>query len=201
VDSFEKAIAEFTGAPYAVAVESCSSALFLCMKYLGVTKETEIILPKFTYVSVAAQVVHAGARIKFSDIEWQEKGYYKMDPLPLYDAACRLTRGMWRDTELNGNLACLSFHDRKPLKIGRGGMILCRTKEEVEWFEIARFDGRHKCPQMQDTYAMAGWNVYMTPSQAARGFELLQWFGDGLVREYDPYPDLSVYKFFTEANR
>jgi len=200
VENFERTIAEYTGAPYAVAVESCSAALFLCCKYAKIEQYDEIILPRYTYVSVAAQVVHAGGRIKFEDIDWQDDGYYPLSPAPIYDSARRLTKGMWEKTEMKGNLACLSFHSRKPLKIGRGGMILCRTKEEVEWFECARFDGRHKCSEMDDKFAFAGWNMYMTPEQAARGLEQFQWFGDGHIEAAD-YPDISKYDFFTKANR
>jgi len=201
VESFERAIADYTGAPFAVATESCSSALFLCMKYLGALRRDEITIPTRTYVSVAAQVVHAGGRIRFENIDWQHKGFYQLAPLPLYDSAKRLTRNMWKDTEMNGNLACISFHGRKPLKIGRGGMILCRTQEEVEWFECARFDGRHKVPQLQDKFAFAGWNMYMTPEQAARGMEIMQWHGEGSIIEPEEYPPLDGYEFFTEANR
>lgn len=202
VDNFEEAMARYTRAPYAVAVDSCSAALFLCMKYMAADKYPEIFLPAQTYVSVAAQTVHAGGRIHFEDIDWQRKGYYQLSPLPIIDSAKRLTRGMYaEEPELDGNLVCLSFHGKKSLKIGRGGMILCRTKEEVEWFECARFDGRHKCSLMEDTFAMAGWNMYMTPEQAARGLEQLQWHGEGRIMGYETYPRLDNYKFFTEANR
>jgi len=43
--------------------------------------------------------------------------------------------------------------------------------------------------------------MYMTPEQAARGLELLQWLSDRNIDTPDPYQDLSKYKFYTEANR
>ena len=77
---------------------------------------------------------------------------------------------------------------------------MCRDKKEYEWFKCARFDGRHEKPLLKDTIRMAGWNCYMTPEQAARGLELLQWLGDGCIAKPETYPDLSKYVFYTEAN-
>ena len=36
VDNFEKRVAQYTGAKYAVALDSCTNAIFLCCKYLNV---------------------------------------------------------------------------------------------------------------------------------------------------------------------
>ena len=102
-----------------------------------------------------------------------------------------------------GTLHCLSFHMKKILDIGRGGAILTDSEEAVEWFKQARFDGRHEVPLHHDEFKMLGWNMYMTPEQAGRGL----WKMMGLPeynedqREDPPYPDLSKYTIFTEANR
>ena len=50
VDLFEKKLAEYAGSKYAVAVDNCTDALFLCLKYLKANGE--ITLPKRTYESV-----------------------------------------------------------------------------------------------------------------------------------------------------
>ena len=42
VKMFEEEIAEYTGAKYAVSVDSCTNALFLCCTYLNVD---EVIIP------------------------------------------------------------------------------------------------------------------------------------------------------------
>ena len=39
ISEFEKSIAEFFGSPYAVAVDSCTHGIELCLRY---TKETKI---------------------------------------------------------------------------------------------------------------------------------------------------------------
>ena len=102
---------------------------------------------------------------------------------------------------IKDSLMCLSFHGKKILKIGRGGMILTDSKEAYEWFKLARFDGRHECALPVDEIAFAGWNCYMTCEQAARGLEQAQWLKDFNPVERDEYQDLSKYKFYTEANR
>ena len=38
VDTFEKKLAAYGGSKYAVAVDSCTDAMFLCLKYLNVRK-------------------------------------------------------------------------------------------------------------------------------------------------------------------
>ena len=47
VKMFEEEISDYTGAPYAISVDSCTNALFLCCKYLNVL---EVTIPKKTYL-------------------------------------------------------------------------------------------------------------------------------------------------------
>ena len=58
---FEREFAERVGARYAVAVNSCSSALFLALLASGVRPGDEVLLPAFTFIAVPSAVVHAGA--------------------------------------------------------------------------------------------------------------------------------------------
>ena len=196
VRQFERRIAEYVGSKYAVAVDSCTNALFLSCMYLKV-KGHEITLPKRTYVSVPQSVIHAGGKVKFKDIKW--KGTYQLNPFPIVDGAKRFTKGMYEKDTLH----CLSFHMKKILDIGRGGAILTDDEEAVEWLKQARFDGRHEVPLHHDEFKILGWNMYMTPEQAGRGL----WKMMGLPEhnkdqsETPPYPDLSKYTIFTEANR
>lgn len=196
VRQFERRIAEYAGSKYAVAVDSCTNALFLSCMYLNV-KGHEITLPKRTYVSVPQSVIHAGGKVKFKDINW--KGTYKLSPFPIVDGAKRFTKGMYEKDTLH----CLSFHMKKILDIGRGGAILTDDEEAVEWLKQARFDGRHEVPLHHDEFKILGWNMYMTPEQAGRGL----WKMMGLPKhnkdqkETPSYPDLSKYTIFTEANR
>ena len=46
ISEFEKSISEFFGSPYAVAVDSCTHGIELCLRY---TNETKISVPKRTF--------------------------------------------------------------------------------------------------------------------------------------------------------
>lgn len=197
VRDFEKAMAEFTSAPHAVSVESCSAAIFLCCVYCKVKDIDEVVIPKYTYPSIPASIVNAGGRVGFEDVDWQKEGCYGLRHTAIVDSAKRLCKGMFTKR----HFICLSFHGKKVLPIGRGGMILTDSEKARDWFKLARFDGRHERSLPEDRLAMAGWNMYMTPDQAARGLERLQWLSDRNIDLPNPYQDLSKYKFYTEANR
>ncbi len=59
---FEREFADFLGSRYAVAVNSCSSAIFLALTSCGIRPGDEVLIPAFTFVAVPSAVVHAGAR-------------------------------------------------------------------------------------------------------------------------------------------
>lgn len=192
VRKFEKVVAEYAGSKYAVAVDSCTSALFLSLVYCEV-KDKYVQLPKRTYVSVPCSVIHAGGIPKYKDYTWE--GIYQLAPWPIIDGAKRFRRGMYE----KGYYHCLSFHAKKHLPIGRGGMILTDDKKAVEWFKLARFDGREEKPaHMQKNWKVLGWNFYMTPEQASRGLWLMGCAKDGYpdMPENPPYPDLSRIEIF-----
>ncbi len=196
VDLFEKKIAEYSGSKYAVSVDNCTNALFLCLKYLNYTDE--VLIPSRTYVSVPCTIIHAGAKVKFEDIEWS--GAYQLKPTPIYDGAVRFKRGMYK----SGTYHCLSFHIRKHVPIGKGGMILTDSKEAYEWFKVARYEGRHhEIPYKNDKIDMIGWNMYLTPEQAAKGLELFEKLGDDNPDQESSgsCKDLSKFKIYEQANR
>lgn len=55
----EQEFAEALGVKYALAVSSCSSALFLSLKALGLAPGARVLLPAFTFAAVPSAVVHA----------------------------------------------------------------------------------------------------------------------------------------------
>jgi len=57
----EKRFAEVVGTKYAVAMNSCSSALFTSLLCAGVKPGDEVLMPAFTFIAVPSSVVHAGA--------------------------------------------------------------------------------------------------------------------------------------------
>ena len=133
VQMFEEEVAEYTGAPFAFSIDSCTNALFLCCHYLKVKNVT---IPKETYLSVPQSIIHAGGTVQFEDQQW--KGIYQLKPYPIYDEAKRFTSNIY----IQGTFMCLAFHIKKHLKIGKGGMILCDDLEAVECFKKARYERR-----------------------------------------------------------
>jgi len=189
VNEFELALCEYTGAPYAVCVDSCTDALFLCCYRLQVG---EVTLPRHTYLSVPMSVIHAGGKVRFETIAWQ--GAYQLKPYPIWDASKRMKKGMY----IQGAYMALSFHDKKHLAIGKGGAILCGKVEDYEWFKKARYSGRSEKPYHDDDITMLGWNMYMEPDQARLGLELLKQLPDeneDLVED-PPYRDLTEFSVF-----
>lgn len=190
IKRFEDEVADYAGSKHAVAVDSCTNALFMCCTLRQVKTVT---IPAHTYVGVPCSIIHAGGRVDFEQERWQ--GVYQLKPYDIHDSALRFKRGMY-----SFGLYCLSFHIKKHIPIGRGGMILTNSEHDAKWLRRARFDGRREVPMMQDSFDMLGWNMYMTPEQAARGLTLFSLVKDkeldDLPVEEQGYPDLSTYDVY-----
>ena len=190
VDIFEKKVADFCESKFAVAVDCCSNAIFLILKYIN--DQQKIKIPYFTYASVPMQILHAGYEFEFVDKKWS--GTYKLDPLDVWDFAGRWTKGMYE-----GGFAALSFQIKKRLPIGRGGMILCDDYDAYRWFKRACYDGRDLDNNyMDDDIEMLGWHMYMTPEDAARGIILMDNIPEVNIdsHSYTSYKDLRLNKIF-----
>ncbi|WP_294623118.1 aminotransferase class I/II-fold pyridoxal phosphate-dependent enzyme [uncultured Roseovarius sp.] len=59
VSLLEREFAAFMGSTYALAVSSCSAALFLSLKALGLPRGARVLIPGFTFAAVPSSVVHA----------------------------------------------------------------------------------------------------------------------------------------------
>ena len=161
-------------------------------------KGKEVTIPKKTYISVPQSIQHAGGIPKFEDVKWG--GIYQLKPFPIYDSAKRLTSDMYID----GTHMCLSFHLKKPLCIGKGGMILTDNKDAYEWFLRARYEGRgfkkEDISYREDSIDIMGWNMYMTPEQAARGLWLMQHYPKHTEdqKEIPDYRDLTTFPLYKD---
>lgn len=199
VEYFEELIADYAGSKYAVAVDSCTNAIFLSLKYAkDVLQENVdyIEVPKKTYISVPMQVMHAGYRVKFTTTEWV--GAYKLNPLPIYDSAQRFTKNMY----VPGSLYCLSFNHKKTLSTGKGGMILTDDINAKAWLDKMKYDGRTSIFYNENTDVdQLGYHMYMSPEQAVIGIQ--NFYGLPLNNPdkmgYTDYKlDLSTLKAFHE---
>jgi dTDP-4-amino-4,6-dideoxygalactose transaminase len=213
VRDFEAAVCEYTGAPYCVAVNSCTSALFLALK-LCFSKDArpaekrKVTIPSRTYISVPMQIIHAGGSVRFEDVAW--RGAYLLNPYPIWDSARRFRRDMYRlpwkwNTEkvepspYNDNeMVCVSFQATKTLGDTQGGAILLSEDEDAAWLRRARFDGRTEgVAPKDDKFTMLGWHMYMSPDVAARLNLKLRSLPD-VIPDFpnDDYPDLSQLDIF-----
>tara|TARA_R110000851_G_scaffold107051_1_gene227032 strand:+ start:24277 stop:24933 length:657 start_codon:yes stop_codon:yes gene_type:complete len=191
VKVFEEKVADYAGSKYAIALDNCSNALFLCLKYIDYTGEVKI--PRRTYVSVPFSILHAGATPVFIEKEWS--GVYNLEPTNIVDGATRFTRSMY----IPGTFHCLSFHLKKVLKLGKGGMILTDDKKAYDWFQSASKIGRHIDRLYKDDYFdIVGWNMFMPPEQAAKAILLFEDLPDinpdaGSSKDYH---DLTKHEIF-----
>ena len=193
VRMFEEEIANLTGAPYAISVDSCTNALFLMCKYL---KVKEVTIPSKTYLSVPQSIVHAGGEVIFDTRPFTNhwSGMYQLKPYPIYDAAKRLTKDMY----IPGTYMGLSFHIKKLLPIWKGGMILTDDIKAAGWFKKARYEGRSEKSYKEDDITFCGWNMYMTPQQAAHGLAMFQQHPEHMsdLGEDNGYRDLTEFTVF-----
>ena len=130
---FEQALAEYTGAPYAVMTDCCTHAIEMCMRF---DKVKRVQFPAYTYLSIPMTMHKLGITYGLLDQKWT--GEYQFNGTRIWDSARRLERGMYRP----GQLQCLSFGNGKPLQIGRGGAILTDDVEIYDQLSMMRYDGR-----------------------------------------------------------
>ncbi|MBV7378240.1 DegT/DnrJ/EryC1/StrS family aminotransferase [Maritimibacter dapengensis] len=68
VSLLEREFADLMGVKYALAVSSCSAALFLSLKALGLPRDTKVLIPAFTFAAVPSSVVHADCQPVLVDV-------------------------------------------------------------------------------------------------------------------------------------
>lgn len=223
VAAFETDFATFTGAPHAVAVSNCTTALHLALLAAGVKPGDEVVTVSHSYIATANSVTYCGAIPVFVDID---PATYNIDPalieqalsaktsailvvhqmglpcdmaavvdiantngLPVIeDAACAsgseiLWDGQWEKVgKVHGDVACFSFHPRKIMSTGDGGMLTTRHADWAAKFKLLRQHGmsvpdtvRHGSAQVIfETHPVLGYNYRMTDIQAAVGREQLK---------------------------
>jgi dTDP-4-amino-4,6-dideoxygalactose transaminase len=191
VEKFEKLIANFYNAPYAIAVDCCTHAIELCLR---LNKPTNTLTcPKHTYLSVPMTFEKLAYRWEFNDVKWED--YYQIGGTNIIDAAV-----YWKwHGYIPGTMMCLSFQFKKHLNLGRGGMILLDNEEQAIQLRKMRYDGRlDNIPWAEQDIDTVGYHYYMTPEIAQTGIfryctaevtEARKW-------TYQDYPDLSKMKVF-----
>jgi len=88
---FEQVFARYIGTKRAVAVNSGTSGLFLCMLALGIEPGDEVITTPFTFIASAASIMMAGARPVFVDID---PASLNIDPAKIEDRITPRTKAI-----------------------------------------------------------------------------------------------------------
>ena len=190
VEKFEKQIAKFYNAPYAVATDCCTHAIELCLRYEGYNN---ITIPTHTYISVPFTFEKLNLKWKFEYQEW--KDFYYVGNTNIIDAAVYWKQGGY----IENTYMCLSFQFRKHLSLGRGGAILLQNKEDYDILKKMSYDGRDlsKSWTKQDITTI-GYHYYMTPETAQMGVIKLKNVENIPSKNwtYINYPDLSKMSVF-----
>lgn len=235
VVEFERVVAKYVGAKYAVATSSATTALFLSLYIKGIRQGDEVIVPSFSFIASANVIVHTGAKPKFVDIDPKT---YNMDSaniekaitkktkailavhqvgLPcdideinkiakkhklfvIEDAACAMGSSYkGRRVGSISELTCFSFHPRKLVTTGDGGMITTNNKSLANMVRLLRNQGmgisdvaRHNLTKIvHEKYPEVGFNFRLTDIQAAVGIEQMGKFPkifdirERLAKRYD----------------
>lgn len=202
ITMFENKVAEFAGSKYAVAVDCCTHAIELSLRwklYNGhLTLGQTVYIPEHTYVSIYLMLKQLGFSIRFYDgqaatfldVEKEWSGVYPIYPTAVHDGAVRWSKDMFRE-----DFHCLSFQIKKRIPIGRGGMVLTDNKNAANWIRLASYDGRDlKTPYDSPGHVkFPGYHYYMIPEDAARGLLLM----DAIKEEGDSanwtnYPNIKT---------
>ena len=91
VEKFERAVAEYCGAKYAVAVANGTAALHLAVLAAGFGIDDEVITSPITFVASANCIVYAGATPVFADIDTRT---YCIDPVQIRSKVTSKSKGL-----------------------------------------------------------------------------------------------------------
>jgi len=196
VEQFEKEVAKFFGSPYAIAVDSCTHGIELCLRY---TKEKKINVPKRTYLSVPFLAEKLNISRVWRDENWED--YYTLNygEKRIIDAAV-----LWRkDSYVPNTFMCISFQYQKHLSLGRGGIIL--TDNEIDYSNLKKmsYDGRlPNVPWREQNINCVGFHYYMTPETAQSGLDKLPQAIEKTPRKWvvTDWPDLTEMEIFKNSN-
>lgn len=192
VSDFEVEISKFFGSKFAVAVDSCTHGIELCLRY---TKETKINVPKRTYLSVPFLAEKMGLEREWRDDDWQD--YYTLNygDKRIIDAAV-----LWKkDSYIPNTFMCISFQYQKHLSLGRGGVILLDDGNDYINLKKMSYDGRlPNIPWRDQNIDQIGYHYYMTPEVAKLGLEKLPEAINKQPKKWSvlDWPDLTEMKIF-----
>lgn len=193
VTEFENKIAKFFNAPYAIAVDSCTHGVELCLRY---TNADSISVPKNTYLSIPFLSHKLNIELEWRNEDWEDY-YYLTDNV--IDAAVLWKKNSYIPKTFMG----LSFQYQKHLSLGRGGVILTDNHEAALQLKKMSYDGRlPSIPWREQNIDTIGYHYYMTPETANLGLEKLENAINTEPRKWvtNDWPDLTQMDIFKKIN-
>jgi dTDP-4-amino-4,6-dideoxygalactose transaminase len=190
IKEFETLIGDYFNAPYAIAVDCCTHAIELCLRYI---RPNEVGCPRHTYLSIPMTFEKLGLPYNFVNENWT--GFYFIKGTNIVDAAT-----YWKkDSYIKSTFMCISFQYKKHLKLGRGGMILLDDEYAFNQLSLMRYDGReNNLPWAEQDIHTIGYHYYMTPETAETGIARFHEVknAEAKIWSYDDYPDISKMSVF-----
>lgn len=164
VKIFEDKVAEFFGAPYGVAVDSCTHGVELCLRY---TNAKTITVPKRTYLSIPFLAEKLKIKRIWKEEDWVDYYYLTEN---IIDAAV-----LWKNNSyISNTFMSISFQYQKHLNLGRGGIILTDNEAAAIQLKKMSYDGRLPIiPWREQNIDTVGYHYYMTPETAQLGLDKL----------------------------
>jgi dTDP-4-amino-4,6-dideoxygalactose transaminase len=189
VGNFEKAVAEFFGSPYAVAVDSCTHGVELALRY---TNAEEILVPKRTYLSIPFLAEKLNIDRFWKDEDWVDYYYLTYNVI---DAAV-----LWKpNSYIPNTFMGISFQYQKHLSLGRGGVLLMDNSDAANQIKKMSYDGRlPNIPWREQNIDTIGCHYYMTPETAQMGLDKLPKAIETTPRQWvvTDWPDLTKMDIF-----
>jgi len=193
VTFFENKIAEFFGAPYAIAVDSCTHGIELALR---LTQAGHITVPKRTYLSIPFLADKLWIDRFWKDENWVD--YYYLTSTVI-DAAV-----LWEpNSYIPNTFMGISFQYQKHLSLGRGGVILCDNTYDAEELKKMSYDGRIPgIPWREQNISSIGYHYYMTPETAQLGLDKLPSAISTIPRKWtvEDWPDLTQMNIFKDGS-
>ncbi|MEK6658640.1 MAG: LegC family aminotransferase [Campylobacterota bacterium] len=111
VDEFEKKIAEFTGAKYAVATTNGTSALHISLLLAGVERDDEVITQPLTFIATCNAISYTGASSVFVDVDLDTMGLSPKSLEEFLNANCEIADNRCRNKTTKKTIkACVPMH-------------------------------------------------------------------------------------------
>jgi dTDP-4-amino-4,6-dideoxygalactose transaminase len=191
VGNFEKAIADFFGSPFAVAVDSCTHGVELALRYNNVQT---ISVPKRTYLSIPFLSYKMDLDLEWRDEDWVDYYYITENVI---DAAV-----LWKpNSYIPNTFMGVSFQYQKHLSLGRGGVLLMDNEDAAKQIKKMSYDGRlPNIPWREQNIDTVGYHYYMTPEVAQLGLNKLPKAIETTPRQWvvTDWPDLTKMDIFNK---